>query len=73
MLLIGVDPHKATHCAVAISSDKRPSTRLQVRSMRHPAGLAVNLARADSRSAHRRAVRPLLDLTGLTHHLVVES
>jgi transposase len=30
MVLIGVDPHKATHTAVAIDGDERPVARLQL-------------------------------------------
>lgn len=34
MTLIGIDPHKATHTAVAIDSDERPLAQLQVRADR---------------------------------------
>ena len=34
MVLIGVDPHKATHTAVAIDGDERPVAHLQVRADR---------------------------------------
>ena len=29
-VIIGIDPHKATHAAVAIDSDERPIARLQL-------------------------------------------
>ena len=29
-VMIGIDPHKATHTAVAIDSDERPLARLQL-------------------------------------------
>ena len=35
MLLIGVDPHKASHTAVAIGLDEQPVASLQVRADRH--------------------------------------
>ena len=31
MVIIGIDPHKATHTAVAIDGDEQPIARLQVR------------------------------------------
>ena len=30
-VIIGIDPHKATHTAVAIDGDEQPIARLQVR------------------------------------------
>ena len=35
MVLIGVDPHKATHTAVAVDASEQPIARLTVRSDRH--------------------------------------
>ncbi len=35
MMLIGVDPHKATHTAVAVDDREQPVARMQVRSDRH--------------------------------------
>jgi transposase len=34
-VIIGIDPHKATHTAVAIDGDEQPVARLQVRADRH--------------------------------------
>ena len=50
-VIIGVDPHKATHTAVAIDGDERPIARLQVVADRSPDAAAVGVGGAAGRRA----------------------
>ena len=57
-VIIGVDPHKATHTAVAIDRDERPLARLQLVADRCQIRAAVGLGGTVGRNGPGRSSRP---------------